>query len=729
MNVLKVIVPETVSVSEADIIAILKSVSIEETKEGTYATISGDYRHGLLKGNAVVQPRSSFIGKEARRRYREQKIFEIKDQIISIKDEVKELEQNNVELEKRKKMLLCEFENRPQFIGLDENLNQKDRKMVTHKDLSEKKQKLTFAQEDLLESYQIARLEKVQVSSFLEGPKDKTTVAELINLSQNDYLQLVQNVQLKFNDYGHEKTNYFSARVRLEETEQALLDIKGELNVLEGEIKILREKIETIMELLQKSGTEDDEKEIETLRSEIAELEIEEKEKIGEKPSLQQKIERTIENIQKAEEELKFLDKQLKIQEEVFGLELKANKILFEESLVEVARKYEKEADVIEAQRMFERAVLEFKSKDLEGYLVSSQEIVSGTVSIAVDEYPEKEDRIKIINSERKRLNVVIFVNGAKKDPKEFHDFLTELESQQRSYLKKDEEALIKNVMIQGVGEKIKELISKAIEWKDDINNFMKSLNNSIELRLLWEPIDKNDKNAEDHMTTTNLVKLLGRDFSTLRDTDVETLSKHFMSKINLAKDRLDRKGTNKEDNVENLEQALKQVLDYRDWYKFKIMYTLEGQKEKVLDEKNLNILSGGEKAMAIYIPLFSAAYSKYNASSPDAPYIIALDEAFAGVDEENIAQMFSLMERLGFDYVLTSQALWADYPTVSGINIYELSYDKVQKFVYSEPWRWDGNKLEINEDVLFLNGVYIDEENKLNGDPVQESLFDLTEM
>ena len=64
-----------------------------------------------------------------------------------------------------------------------------------------------------------------------------------------------------------------------------------------------------------------------------------------------------------------------------------------------------------------------------------------------------------------------------------------------------------------------------------------------------------------------------------------------------------------------------------------------------MLDEKNLNILSGGEKAMAIYIPLFSAAYSKYNTSSPNAPYIIALDEAFAGVDEENISEMFSLME------------------------------------------------------------------------------------
>ncbi|WP_218346666.1 SbcC/MukB-like Walker B domain-containing protein [Bacillus sp. sid0103] len=478
--------------------------------------------------------------------------------------------------------------------------------------------------------------------------------------------------------------------------------------------------------LLKSSGAEEEEKEIEKLRTAIKDLEKEEKDKNKEEPILEQKKTTTKEQIEKAETELIFLNRQLDIQEEVFGLELKNNRIEWEKSLEKVAQEYQKESNITEAQREMDRAVLDFRSKDLEGYLPSSQEIVSGTRLITVGEFPDKADRIHIINNARKRLRVTLLVNGSKKNPKEFYDYLQDLETQQRSFLKQDEETLIKKVMIQGLGEKIKDLIGKAVDWKNDINTFMKSLNNSIELRLLWEPIDKNDRNAEDHLTTSQLVSLLGRDFSTLRDTDIEALSKHFMSKINLAKERLDRKSTSKEDTAENLEQALKQVLDYRDWYKFKIMYTLEGSKEKVLDEKNLNILSGGEKAMAIYIPLFSAAYSKYNTSSPDAPYIIALDEAFAGVDEENISEMFSLMERLGFNYILTSQALWADYPTVSGINIYELSFDKVEQYVFSEPWRWDGKKLEFNEEVLFEKGIEGDEQGDLHGDPVQESLFDI---
>ncbi len=50
---------------------------------------------------------------------------------------------------------------------------------------------------------------------------------------------------------------------------------------------------------------------------------------------------------------------------------------------------------------------------------------------------------------------------------------------------------------------------------------------------------------------------------------------------------------------------------------------------------------------MAMYIPLFSAAYARFEAAAKDAPRIISLDEAFAGVDDMNIRDMFKLMEDL----------------------------------------------------------------------------------
>ena len=56
-----------------------------------------------------------------------------------------------------------------------------------------------------------------------------------------------------------------------------------------------------------------------------------------------------------------------------------------------------------------------------------------------------------------------------------------------------------------------------------------------------------------------------------------------------------------------------------------------------------------------MYAPLFSAAYSKYQEAGPEAPYLITLDEAFAGVDEQNMRDMFRLVESMHFNYIMNS--------------------------------------------------------------------------
>ena len=62
---------------------------------------------------------------------------------------------------------------------------------------------------------------------------------------------------------------------------------------------------------------------------------------------------------------------------------------------------------------------------------------------------------------------------------------------------------------------------------------------------------------------------------------------------------------------------------------------------------------------MAMYIPLFAAVNARYNgADKKDCPRIIALDEAFAGVDDQNIGYMFELIESLKLLIVPSSSAI-----------------------------------------------------------------------
>ena len=81
----------------------------------------------------------------------------------------------------------------------------------------------------------------------------------------------------------------------------------------------------------------------------------------------------------------------------------------------------------------------------------------------------------------------------------------------------------------------------------------------------------------------------------------------------------------------------------------------------------------------------------------PDAPKLISLDEAFAGVDDEtNIRDMFRLMVEFEFNFMINSQILWGDYDTVPGLAIYQLIRPENAKVRISDPlyleWKSKGD-------------------------------------
>lgn len=99
---------------------------------------------------------------------------------------------------------------------------------------------------------------------------------------------------------------------------------------------------------------------------------------------------------------------------------------------------------------------------------------------------------------------------------------------------------------------------------------------------------------------------------------------------------------------------------------------------------------------MAMYVPLFSAVYAKYEGARGDSPRIISLDEAFAGVDERNIRDMFRLLNELDLNYIINSQILWGDYDTVPSLSICELLRPDNVEYVTVMRYRWNGRVKEL---------------------------------
>ena len=98
---------------------------------------------------------------------------------------------------------------------------------------------------------------------------------------------------------------------------------------------------------------------------------------------------------------------------------------------------------------------------------------------------------------------------------------------------------------------------------------------------------------------------------------------------------------------------------------------------------------------MAMYVPLFAAVSAQYHKGGEGCPQLLALDEAFAGVDEKNIAAMFELVHRLDFDYIMNSQALWGCYACVDGLAIADLHRPANASVVTILRYRWNGQARE----------------------------------
>ena len=112
------------------------------------------------------------------------------------------------------------------------------------------------------------------------------------------------------------------------------------------------------------------------------------------------------------------------------------------------------------------------------------------------------------------------------------------------------------------------------------------------------------------------------------------------------------------------------------------------------LTKKLHGALSGGEKAIALHLPLFAAVAAHYQAV-PGAPRIILLDEVFVGVDTVNRGQVFALLSALELDLVLTSDHEWCTYAELTGIAIHQLITDGDDDAVTSARFIWNGTDLE----------------------------------
>ncbi|MFI6999515.1 TIGR02680 family protein [Nocardia sp. NPDC050175] len=226
--------------------------------------------------------------------------------------------------------------------------------------------------------------------------------------------------------------------------------------------------------------------------------------------------------------------------------------------------------------------------------------------------------------------------------------------------------------------------IRQANELVDGMNARLERVRtaSNVAVRLVWQiapDLPPGTKAARD---------LLLKDPVRLTEADHQSLHRFLRDRIEEAK---------ADDTATSWEQQLAQVFDYTAWHRFVVKVDRGGGEGwQLLTKKLHGALSGGEKAIALHLPLFAAVAAHYQAA-PEAPRVILLDEVFVGVDTTNRGQIFALLSALDLDLMLTSDHEWCTYAELSGIGIHQILTGDGDDAVTTARFTWDGHDLHAD--------------------------------
>jgi len=236
--------------------------------------------------------------------------------------------------------------------------------------------------------------------------------------------------------------------------------------------------------------------------------------------------------------------------------------------------------------------------------------------------------------------------------------------------------------------------IRQANELVDRMNGHLERVRtaSNVAVRLVWQI-------HPDLPTGTKTAReLLLKDPDRITGEDREALHSFFRGRIEEAKSR---------NTAATWEEQLSEVLDYTSWHQFVVkLDRSNGVGWQMLTKKLHGALSGGEKAIALHLPLFAAVAAHYEAV-PAAPRLILLDEVFVGVDSTNRGRVFALLGALDLDLMLTSDHEWCTYRELSGIAIHQLiTGADGDDAVTSARFTWNGSELLPDESPDVREGV-----------------------
>jgi uncharacterized protein (TIGR02680 family) len=644
----------------------------------------GAFRLGPLAGKSNAEEPARYIGKEARRRYRLAEIARLEQEIAACRADMEKLDAAIRAVRDRMSAGESEKSAFPEGAKLHEAWDAERDAVYRLNALLEQEGRMTESLRLKYEAWQALRRRLVEMTAGWTRLKRRGDLQQAL-LQARQYASMITELLSAWKQYKQAEGTSRKAKEEQREAAEAAEAEQELLDELEDKQRGLRSRIESLNRIIQDLGIHDLHQRIRTLNALVDEQQkLEDSlavklEKLAEEAgALKERWHGKLEALAKKREELQDVLRQWR-EEYAYGLvpewsdraEAKSD----DENLLRLCREIVQQSEAALARVQPENV----SSNVLDQYNAVKHLLMDYVLEANIH---ESTGRITVL-SLRDRHHP--------QTPASLLRELDELIDEQSGLLDEKDRELFEEIILRSVGKTIRQRIQRAEQWVGEMNRLMSERDTSSGLKLQLDWAAK-PAQSENELDTDQLVALLRRDSHLLQEEQVEQLIRHFRSRIQHAKAK-------SQEERESLRKHIYEMLDYREWFQFVLRYKKGGHAGyRELTDAKFNTMSGGEKAMSMYIPLFAATYSRYADASPDAPKLISLDEAFAGVDEENIRDLFALLTDMDFDYMMTSQVLWGCYDTVPRLAICEIYRPKDADFVTVFRYRWNGKRKELIE-------------------------------
>ncbi|HWL45259.1 MAG TPA: TIGR02680 family protein [Ilumatobacter sp.] len=250
--------------------------------------------------------------------------------------------------------------------------------------------------------------------------------------------------------------------------------------------------------------------------------------------------------------------------------------------------------------------------------------------------------------------------------------------------LTKQEREIFETHLLTRVGDALRQLLLDADAFEHRINEEMSKVptESGMIVELRWETTGDEPGLRDAIQALRTAPEMLGPD---RRDS----LREFFMQRI--ADVRASGPG-------QSFTETLTAVLDYRAWHQFALYARFSTGKRQRVTRTFYRGLSGGEAATLLHLPLFAAAGAQYGNGTVDGPRIIALDEAFVGIDDKMRSRLMGLLTQLDLDVILTSHEFWGFYETVPSLVLYDLVRRPPTPGVYAQRFDWTSDVSTLDD-------------------------------